>query len=115
MSHEKVHGCEDYGYLCKNECHGDACRKNKSKTNSHDLKWPNEHLGARYNNYGKSDIKYKQLDLRLLVAGELNILMDESMSESERLARIELLGDDVFNAAHYQWQAVLKFHAAVLA
>ena len=37
------------------------------------------------------------------------------MNECERKFRMQLLGDVVFNAAHYQWQAVLKFHAAVLA
>ena len=77
------------------------------------IKWPNECLGARYNNYGKSDVKYRSLDLRLLVAGELNVI-SECVDDSERDARTQLLGDIVFNSAHYQWPALLKFHAAVL-
>ena len=79
-----------------------------------ELKWPNEHLGARYNNYGKSDLKYKQLDLRLLVAGEMNVVMGEDVDQYERMGRMQLLSDVVYNSAHYQWPAVLRFHAAVL-
>ena len=29
-------------------------------------------------------------------------------------ARLRLLGDIVFNAGYYKWQAILKFHAAIL-
>ena len=32
----------------------------------------------------------------------------------EKEARLRLLGDIVFYSAHYQWPALLKFHAAVL-
>lgn len=93
----------------------EECSCGSTKTNSKcNFKWPNDNLGARYNNFGKSDLKYKQLDLRLLVAGELNIMMCESTGEREQAARMQLLSDVVFNSAHYQWQAVLKFHAAVL-
>ena len=38
--------------------------------------WPNENLGPCYNNYGKAETKYRQLDMRTLVAGELNIVCD---------------------------------------
>ena len=59
-------------------------------------------------------MKYGQLDLRLLVAGELNIALRGNVSSQERLARLQLLEDVVFDAAYYQWSAVLRFHAAVL-
>ena len=85
----------------------------ESETNN--VKWPNQHLGPRYNNYGKSDTKFRQLDLRTLVAGELNICCGRDVSESERSARLKMLGDIVFNSAYYQWPAILKLHAAVLA
>ena len=78
------------------------------------LKWPHEHLGARYNNYGKSELKFRNLDMRLLTAGELNICSSPAVSSRERKARLKLLGDVTFNSAYYQWQAILKFYAAVL-
>ena len=85
----------------------------ESETNN--VKWPNQHLGPRYNNYGKSNTKFQQLDFRTLVAGELNICCGRDVSESERSARLKMLGDIVFNSAYYQWPAILKLHAAVLA
>ena len=36
------------------------------------------------------------------------------ITQSEQGARLHLLGDIVFNAGYYQWQAILKFHAAIL-
>ena len=76
--------------------------------------WPNENLGPRNNNYGKAETKYRQLDMRTLVAGELNIVCDCGVSMREREARLRLLSDVNFYSAHYQWSALLKFHAAVL-
>ena len=76
------------------------------------VKWPNEN--PRYNNFGKSDTKYRNLDFRTLVAGEMNICCMNGITQSERGARLRLLGDIVFNAGYYQWQAILKFHAAIL-
>ena len=76
--------------------------------------WPNENLGPRYNNFGKADTKFRQLDMRMLVAGELNIVCNCGVSVKEREARLRLLSDINFYSAHYQWPALLKFHAAVL-
>lgn len=78
------------------------------------FKWPNEHLGARYNNFGKSEMKFKQLDMRTLMAGELNIVSNPKVCDNERKARLQLLGDAVFSSGFYQWPAVLKWYAAVL-
>ena len=55
--------------------------------------WPNENLGPRYNNFGKADTKFRQLDMRTLVAGELNIVCNCGVSVKEREARLRLLGD----------------------
>ena len=71
-------------------------------------------MGARYNNFGKAEVKYRDLDLRLLTAGEINICSMYGVSQKERNARMKLLGDVVFNSSFYQWHAILKFHAAVL-
>ena len=78
------------------------------------VKWPNDNLGPRYNNLGKVEFKFRQLNLRLLVARKLNIACYGGVSELEREARLRLLGDIVFYSPPYQWQALLKFHAAVL-
>ena len=48
------------------------------------------------------------------MAGELNIVCHGGVAEMEKEARMRLLGDIVFYSAHYQWPALLKFHAAVL-
>ena len=86
----------------------------ESDTVCHKLKWPHENLGARYNNFGKTDFQYKNLDMRLLSAGEINICNLAEVSGKEKSARLKLLGDIMFNSAYYQWQALLRFHAAVL-
>ena len=89
--------------------HSDSDSDTESK-----VQWPNDNLGPRYNNFGKAEVKFRQLDLRLLLAGELNIVCQGGVSEMEKEARLRLLGDIVFYSAHYQWPALLKFHAAVL-
>ena len=69
------------------------------------LRWPNDNLGQRYDNFGKATVKFRQLDLRLLVLGELNIVF----SELEKEALLRLLEDVIFYA-HYQGPSLLKFH-----
>ena len=93
------------------DARGNTSRQEKRER---EFKWPNEHLGARYNNFGKSVMPYKQLDLRLLVAGELNIALGGRITGQEQQARLQLLEDVVFDSAYYQWPAILRFHAAVL-
>ena len=64
------------------------------------VKWPNDNLGPRYNNFGKAKFKFRQLYLKLLVAGKLNIAWWDGVSGLEREARLRLLGDIVFYSAH---------------
>ena len=78
------------------------------------LLWPHENLGPKYSNYDRAVFKYKQLDFRLFVAGELNIIFSTHISDHERLHRGRLLSDTVFNAGYYEWHAILKLHAAIL-
>ena len=63
------------------------------------VRWPNENLGPTYNNFGKAELKFRQLDLRLLVAGELNIVCHDGVSDMEKEARLRLLRDVVFTLA----------------
>ena len=70
--------------------------------------WPNENLWARYN-YGEAETKFRQLDMRTLVAGELNIVYKCGVSLREKEARLRLLRVVKFYSAHYQWPALLKW------
>ena len=90
---------------CSKEMHG---RTGKLKSRDWDsdsdsdsdaqikVRWPNDNMGPRCNNFGKAKFKFKQLDLRLLVAGELNIVCHGGVSEMEKEARLRLLRDMVF-------------------
>ena len=70
--------------------------------------WPNENLWARYN-YGEAETKFRQLDMRTLVAGELNIVYKCGVSMRGKEARLRLLCVVKFYSAHYQWPALLKW------
>lgn len=74
------------GIQSKVKCHGRGVRKfetifadttsSDSDCNEIEVLWPNEHLGARFYGYGKpADVKFKNLELRTLAAGELNIIL----------------------------------------
>ena len=77
--------------------------------------WPHELLGPKFSDYsGSNTIKYKQLDSRLFIAGELSIIKSRKISEFEKCHRLNLLFDTVFNMAFYEWPALLKLHAAIL-
>lgn len=75
--------------------------------------WPMDKLGPQHTNYGKQ-IFHKDLDMRLLVLGEMAIIRDSATSESETNARMDLLNEIIFNAEHFEWSALLRLHAAVL-
>ena len=75
--------------------------------------WPMDKLGPQHTNYGKQ-IYHSDLDMRLLVIGELAIVRDITTSEVESKARMDMLNDIIFNADHFEWSALLRLHAAVL-
>ena len=78
-----------------------------------EVMWPMDKLGPQHTNYGKQ-VYHKDLDMRLLVLGELAIIKDNETGESETNARMEFLTDLIFNAEHFEWSALLRLHAAVL-
>ena len=86
---------------------GSGCKVRKS------VAWPMDKLGPQHSNYGKQ-IYHKDLDMRLLVLGELAIIKDVTSGETESKARTELLMDLIFNSENFQWNAILRLHAAVL-
>ncbi len=76
--------------------------------------WAHEFLGPKYNNFGSASIKFKQLDSRTFIAGELNIIRSKEISEVERKGRMNLLCDMIYNMGHYEWEAILRLYAAIL-
>ena len=76
--------------------------------------WPMDKLGPQHTNYGQT-VYHKDLDMRLLVLGELGIISNAtSIRKAERVARLELLKNIIFNAEHFEWNALLRLHAAIL-
>lgn len=76
--------------------------------------WPHEALGPKYFNYNMNKIKYKDLDSRLLIAGELNIIRSGKISAKESACRLKILSDIVFNMGNFEWGDILRLHAAML-
>ncbi len=78
------------------------------------VQWPHKHLGPKYTNFNSSVIKFKNLDSRLFIAGEINIIRSGLITTEEREARLSLLSDTLYNMGHYEWPAILKLHEAIL-
>ena len=76
--------------------------------------WPQERLGPQYISLHSGKIQYKNLDFTLFCAGEMEILTSNEISENEKNARSQLFKDIIYNSLHYEWQAVLRLHAAIL-
>jgi len=73
--------------------------------------WP--HTVLKYS-YLSNDITYNKLDFPLLVAGELRILQDRSLTETERFGRMHLLESVAYHTKDYTWGATKSFHETVL-
>ena len=57
---------------------------------------------------------YEDLDLRLFVSGELNIIDRQGISHTERTGRMRLLKDILFLAGLYEWKGLLDLYAAII-
>ena len=71
--------------------------------------WP--HSLLQYEYVSKST-KYQDLDFRLFVAGELEIITSSKIKQTEKEARLALLKKIVYYSGIYQWKALLEFYAA---
>ena len=56
-------------------------------------KWPHAHLQYEFVN---KEVKFEDLDYRLFIAGELEVISESSISSSERQGRINLLKKIVY-------------------
>ena len=62
----------------------------------------------------RDPIKFDDLDLRLFVSGELNIIERDDISRVEKEGRMRLLKDILFLAGFYEWKGILEFYATVI-
>ncbi len=72
------------------------------------LAWP--HTQLNYTNACSFD----NIDLALLVAGEITIISSKKITEEEKQGRLELLRLVAYNSKLYQWAAVREFYATIL-
>ena len=82
-----------------------ACNKVK-----HPQIWPHSVL---QNEFVSEKVKFKDLDLKMFVAGELEILMTK-ISKSEYKGRMRFLKKIVYFASLYDWKRLLQYYAAWL-
>jgi hypothetical protein len=75
------------------------------------LNWP--HTFLRYGHSGK-DTAFENLDMPLLVAGELEIIKCSSTNKVEKAGRAELLQSLMYNSKVYTWANCLEYFGAIL-
>lgn len=74
-------------------------------------KWPHAHLQYEYvNKY----VKFDELDFKLFIAGELEIISEEGISKAERSGRISMLKEIVNYSNTYDFKGLKSFYAAWL-
>lgn len=64
--------------------------------------------------YVSKDIEFKQLNFKMLVAGELEIINNFCKNKSEKEGRLRLLQNIAYYSSTYVWTSVLDFYAAWL-
>ena len=74
-------------------------------------KWPHAHLQYEFVN---KEVKFEDLDYRLFIAGELEVISESSISSSERQGRINLLKKIVYYTGTYEFKGLKAFYAAWL-
>ena len=81
---------------------------------SQKVKYPQEapHCHLQFEYVGR-ELRFTDLDLRLFVAGELEIIT-KCLNSAEREARLGLLKKITYLAGIYEWKAVRNFYAALI-
>jgi len=64
--------------------------------------------------YVSKDIEFKQLNFKMFVAGELEIINNFCKNRSEKEGRLKLLQKVAYFSSIYQWTSVLDIYAACL-
>lgn len=74
-------------------------------------KWPQAHL--QYEHVSKQ-VKYDELDFRLFIAGELEIISEDKLPKDEKVGRLNLLKKIVYYSSTYDFKGLREFYAAWL-
>ena len=73
--------------------------------------WPHAHLQYEYVN---KQMTYDELDFKMFIAGELEIISSEGLPRSERLGRTSLLKKIIYYSNTYEFKGLKSFYAAWL-
>ena len=74
-------------------------------------KWPHAYLQFEYVN---KQVKFDELDYRMFIAGELEVISESDISKTERNGRISLLKKIVYYSSTYDFKGLKAFYAAWL-
>ena len=72
-------------------------------------KWPHSHLQFEF---VEKQVKYDQLNFQLFCAGELEIISDPDIDETEKSGRLELLKKIIYYYSTYEFKGLKAFYAA---
>ena len=109
--------------FCVSESYSKKDRKKKGKKHKKGInakasdkvkypqRWPHAHLQYEYVN---KQVKFDDLDLKLFIAGELEIIAEDDLSASEKGGRLELLKKIVYYSSTYEFKGLKAFYAAWL-
>ena len=71
--------------------------------------WP--HAALQYEFFSES-VSFMSMDVKMFVAGELEIILTKQILVSEKLGRLRFLKKIMYFSTIYEWKALLKFYAA---
>ena len=71
--------------------------------------WP--HSAIQYEFVSES-VSFMSLDIKILVAGELEIILSKRTPTADKLGRLKFLNKIMCFSNIYEWKALLKFYAA---
>ena len=71
--------------------------------------WP--HTALQYE-YVSDSVEFMSLDIKMFVAGEIEIILGSRTPSAEKAGRLRLLRKLMYFAGIYKWSALLRFYAA---
>ena len=74
-------------------------------------RWPHAHLQYEFVN---RQVKFDDLDMKMFIAGEMEIISADDLSDSERKGRLNLLKKIVYYTNMYEFKGLKAFYAAWL-
>ena len=81
--------------------------------------WPHvalqyEFLSGNLDSNNIGGLGFSDLDFRLLVAGELEIITSDSISDTERYGRLKILKQLAYHMGYYDWEVLRGVYAAIV-